>query len=180
MNPKAQQRVEQMEASLPAARLAAVRQGQVKAVEFTSYGRPLIVLFFVALTALLVWPTINFGFGGRAKFSTVFAVFMYTALISEALKYLLAIIALYAGVAQDSFFLPNPVGTNVGYYLTGTDAPYWLAILGAFIDILGIWALVLAVMGCSMVGKVKRSSAAIAVFGWWAIAVLLATGLAAL
>lgn len=180
MNPKAQARLEQAEASMPADRLAAVQSSQAKVTEISSYARPVIILITVAITALLVWPTINFGFGGRAKYSQVFAVFMYTMLIPEVLKYLLAIVALYAGVAQDSFFLPNPVGTNVGYYLMGGDSPYWLVVLGMFIDVLGIWSLVVSVMGCSIVGRVKRSSAAIAVVGWWVVTVLLFTGLAAL
>jgi hypothetical protein len=180
MNPKAAQRMEQAQANLPPERLAAMRSAQIKGTEYTSYGRPLLVLLFTAITTLLVWPTINFGFGGRAKFSTIFAVFMYTALISDGLKYLLAIIALYAGVAPDSFLLPNPVGTNLGYYLVGGDSPYWLVVLGMFLDVFGIWALVLAVIGCSMVGKVKRGAAAAAVVGWWAVFAILMSGLAAM
>lgn len=180
INPKAAQRVEQAQANMPPDRIAAMRSAQTKITEYTSYGRPLLTLLFTAITALLVWPTINFGFGGRAKFSTIFAVFMYTALISEGLRYLLAIIALFAGVAPDSFLLPDPVGTNLGYYLAGGDSPYWLVVFGMFIDVFGIWALVLSVIGCSIVGHVKRGAAAAAVVGWWAIFALLMTGLAAM
>jgi hypothetical protein len=179
MNPSAAKRMEQLQTNNPD-RYPAIRAGQIKGVEYSSYGRPIIVLILTAITALLVWPTINFGFGGRAKFSTIFAVFMYTALITEGLKYLLAIIVLYIGVTPDSFFLPDPVGTNVGYYLLGGDSPYWLVVLGMFLDAFGIWALALSVIGCSIVGNVKRSSAAIAVVGWWALFVLLFTGLAAI
>jgi len=178
-NPKAEQRIEQLQANAPD-RAAAMQKASVMGTEFTSYGRPIILLIMTAITALLVWPTINFGFGGRAKYSTVFAVFLYTLLISEGLRYVLATIVLWAGASSDSFFLPNPVGTNLGYWLLGGDSPYWLVVLGMFLDITGIWALVLAVVGCSIVGKVKRSSAAIAVVGWWAIFVLLITGLSAI
>ena len=180
MNPKAAQRMEQSQANLPPDRLAAVRNVQVKGVEYTSYARPILTLIFTAIFALLVWPTINFGFGGHAKFSTIFAVMMYTALISEALRYLLAIIALFAGVAPDSFLLPNPVGTNIGYYLVGGDLPYWTVVGGMFLDVFGIWALVLSVIGCSIVGKVSRGAAAAAVVGWWAIFAIVITGVSAL
>lgn len=180
MNPKAQARMEQAEANMPADRLAAVESAQARSIEYSSYGRPIIILIAVAINALLVWPTINFGFGGRAKYSAVLAVFLYTMLIPEVLKNLLAIVALYAGVAPDSFFLPNPVGTNVGYYLMGTGSPYWLVVLGMFLDVFGIWALILSVMGCSIVGKVSRGAAAIAVVGWWVAMLVLFTGLAAL
>lgn len=179
MNPKAAQRMEQLQTNNPD-RYPAIRSGQIKGTEFATYGRSIIVLIFTAITALLVWPTLNFGFGGRAKFSQVFAVFMYTGLISEGLRYLLAIIALWAGASPDSFFLPNPVGTNIGFYLMGSDSPYWLTTLGMFLDAFGIWALVLSVIGCSIVANLKRSSAAIAVVGWWALFVLLFTGLAAI
>jgi len=165
--------------NLPADQQVIARQKGIARQPYSAYGAPVFSLIFTAIFALLVWPTINFGFGGTAKYGKIFAVFMYSNLIGYAARFLLALVALFAGLAPDSFNLSNPVGTNVGYYLAGGGSPLWLVTLGTFFDIFGIWALVFSVIGCSVIGKVKTSSAAIAIFGWWVIFMLGVTGLVA-
>jgi Yip1 domain len=142
-----------------------------------TYGYTLLILFFTAISALLVWVTVNFGFGGTSKYSQIYAVSMYSNLVLNV-KFLLATIALFAGVAPDSFLLQNPVGTNIGYYLS-TDAPKWLSALAMHIDLFEIWSLVLATIGVSIVAKVSRGKAAAAVVGWWLVLVLIGVGFAA-
>ena len=142
-----------------------------------TYCYPVIILIFTAISALLVWATVNFGFGGSAKYGQIFAVDMYAALVMN-IKYLLAVIAIFAGLAPDSFLLQNPVGTNIGYYLS-TDAPKWLAALCMHIDIFEIWSLVLGVIGVAIVAKVSRGKAAVAVVGWWLLIILIGVGFAA-
>ena len=44
-----------------------------------SSGTPVLVLILVALRSLVLWGTINFGFGGKAKFGGVFAVWMFAS-----------------------------------------------------------------------------------------------------
>jgi hypothetical protein len=51
--------------------------------------------------------------------------------------------------------------------------------MGAFIDLFGIWSLVVCSIGCGVVARVKTSSAAIAVFGWFVLFMLGITGLVA-
>jgi len=104
---------------------------------------------------------------------------MYSNLIAYGARFLLAMVAVFAGLSPDSFNLNNPVGTNIGYYLAGGGSPLWLVTLGTFFDIFGIWALVFSVIGCAVVGRVKTSSAAIAIFGWWVLFMLGITGLVA-
>jgi hypothetical protein len=141
-----------------------------------TYGYIALVLLFTAIIVLLVWVTVNFGFAGTAKFGQVFAVYMYANLVMN-IKFLLAIIALFAGVAPDSFLLSNPVGTNVGYYL-GTDMPKALLAFANHIDLFEIWSLILCVIGVSIVAKVSRGKAAAAVVGWWLIIVLIGVAVA--
>ena len=174
-NPK----VKEMLQNLTPEQQAVAREKGIARQPYSAYGAPILALIFTAIFALLVWPTINFGFGGTAKYSRVFAVFMYGNLIGYAARFLLAIIALLVGLAPDSFNFNNPVGTNVGYYLAGSGAPLWLTTMGTFFDVFGIWSLIFCVIGCAMVGRVKRSSAAIAVFGWWLLFMLAITGVAA-
>jgi hypothetical protein len=51
--------------------------------------------------------------------------------------------------------------------------------LATSLDVITIWTLVLLGMGTAIVAGVKRNSGYIAVFGWWAIFVLIGAGLAA-
>ncbi len=173
------QKVKDMIQGLPPDQQVTARQKGIARQPYSAYGAPVLSLIFTAIFALLVWPTINFGFGGTAKYGKIFAVFMYSNLIGYGARFLLAIVAVFAGLAPESFNISNPVGTNIGYYLAGGGAPLWLVTMGAFFDIFGIWALVFSVIGCSIVGRVKRSSAAIAIFGWWVVFMLAITGLVA-
>ena len=149
----------------------------VKITSIVAYCYPVIILVFTAIFALLVWVTVNFGFAGTSKFGQVFAVSMYANLVMN-LKFLLAIVALFAGVAPESFLMQNPVGTNVGYFLS-TDAPKWLAALCQHIDLFEIWSVILTTIGVSIVAKVSRGKAAAAVVGWWLVLVLVGVGFAA-
>jgi len=172
-SPKQEERFAQM----PPEQAASAKAIGAKFTGVIAYAYTVVILIFTAIIALLVWVTANFGFGGTAKFGQVFSVYMYANLVMN-LKYLLAIIALFAGLAPDSFLLQNPVGTNIGYYLS-TDAPKWLTALCMHIDLFEIWAVALSVIGISIVAKISRGKAAAAVVGWWLILVLVGVGLAA-
>lgn len=169
-------REEQFEKA-PADQQATQRAFAAKFTGIVAYCYPVIILIFAAIFSLLVWVTANFGFGGTSKFGQVFAVNMYANLVMN-LKYLLAIVALFAGLAPDSFLLQNPVGTNIGYYLS-TDAPKWLAALCQHLDLFEIWSVILTTIGVSIVANVSRGKAAAAVVGWWLIFVLVGVGVAA-
>jgi hypothetical protein len=166
-NPKQEERFAQM----PPDQLSTAKAIAVKATAIIAYCFPVLILIFTAITVLLVWATVNFGFAGIAKFGQVFAVYMYAGLVFS-IKYLLAIIALFAGVAPDSFLLNNPVGTNIGYYLS-TDVPHVLVSYMTHLDIFEIWSLILSVIGVAIVAKVSRGKAAIAVGGWWLVLILI-------
>lgn len=143
-----------------------------------TYGYFAILLIITLITSLLIWATVNFGFGGKAKYGQIYAVSMYSTLVFD-IKFLLAIIAIFAGLAPDSFLIQNPVGTNIGYYLS-TDMPRALTALCMHLDIFEIWSLVLSVIGVSIVAKVSKGKAAAVVVGWWVIFVLIGVGAAAL
>jgi hypothetical protein len=86
---------------------------------------------------------------------------------------LLVIISIFAGLSGDSFDIQNAIGTNIGYYLSGTELPHWLLALLSAIDVFAIWSALLLTLGVSIVAGIKRSAAAIVVFGWWFLYVLL-------
>lgn len=139
---------------------------------------PVFLLVMGVVISAVLLGTINFGFGGRAKFGSVFAVWMY-AMLPSCIKTLLGIVVLYAGTAPESFNIKNFAPTNVGAFLNPLDMNAGLYSLATSIDFVTIWSLALVGIGTAMVAGVKRSSGYIASFGWWALIVIVGAGLAA-
>ena len=167
-----QAKAEQFDASPDSAKAIAA-----KITAITSYGYFVIVLIITAIIALLNWATVNFGFGGKSTYGQIYAVSFYASLVMN-IKFILGIIAIFAGLAPDSFIVNNPVGSNIGYYLS-TDAPKWLTSLCMHIDLFEIWSIVLTVIGVSVVAKVSKGKAAAVVVGWWILFILIGVGVAA-
>lgn len=142
------------------------------------YIAPIFLLVVGLIVSGIFLATANFAFGGRTNYKQMLAVWFYGTLPMIFIS-ILTIITLYAGMQSDSFNIKNTVGTNVGYFLQGGSSPHWLITLLSSVDIFAIWAAVLLTMGISIVSGIKRSSAAIIVFGWWALYVLVQTGIAA-
>jgi len=69
------------------------------------------------------------------------------------------------------------VGTNPAYYLP--DSAPWLKAALSFFDVIGIWNLILLVIGTSIVAKVSRGKAAAIVVGWWVLLLILSVVTAA-
>lgn len=139
---------------------------------------PLFVLASAALLSLGLWGTINFGFGGKAKYGSIFAVWMYASLPS-IVKTLLGTIVTFATVPE-SFNIKNFAPTNIGAFLNPLETNKALYTLACSLDAVTIWTLVLLGIGTATVAGVKRGSGYIAVFGWWAIFVLVSVGWAAI
>jgi len=138
---------------------------------------PIFLLAMGAIISLVLLGTINFGFGGRAKFGSVFAVWMY-AMLPSCIKTILGIVVLFAGSAPESFNIKNFAPTNVGAFLP-TDMNPGLYSLATSLDFVTIWTLVLVGIGTAIVAGTKRTSGYIASFGWWAVIVVVGAGLAA-
>ncbi len=147
-------------------------------IKYVFYASPVLALLIAAVATLVLWGTINFLFGGRATFGTVFAVWMYGTL-PMLIVTILAIVTLFAGMDKDTFNLNNPVGTNIGFYLPA-ESPQWMVKLGSSIDIFVLWSTFLVGIGVAIVAKVKRSAGLAAVFGWWLLILILKVGYAAI
>lgn len=139
---------------------------------------PILILVIVALGALVLWGTINFVFGGKATFGSIFTVWMYAGL-PGLIKTLLGVVVLFTGGAPETFNLANFAPTNVGSFLSVTETNPALYRLATALDVTTIWTMVLMGIGLSIVAGVKRSSGYIAVFGWWALITLIGVGYAA-
>jgi Yip1 domain len=143
---------------------------------YLSYGGFAFILIFVAIFALIYWASFNFGLGAKTTFGQMFAVCMYASL-PRLLTGLLTILTLLFGGNADSYDGKNPVGTNPAYYLP--DAGPVLKAALSFFDVIGLWQLVLLVIGMAIVAKVSTGKAAAVIVGWWLVGLLLSVGIAA-
>src|SRR5579862_862316 len=135
-------------------------------------ANPLVLLIIVAVGSLGLWGTINFVFGGKATYGGIFSMWMYASL-PGIVKVLLGTIVIFAGTAPESFNIKNYAPTNVGAFLNPMDTNKALYALATSLDVITIWTLIVAGIGTSIVAGGKRSSGYIAVFGWWAIFVII-------
>ena len=145
-----------------------------KWTRISTYCSFIFILIFVAVHSLLLWATFNFGLGAKTTYGQVFAVVMFAGL-PKALIWVLSIVLLFSGVGLDNFDAQNPVGTNLGYYMTSPA----LKALGSGLDIFGLWALALLVLGMAIISKKTIGQAAAVVVGWWLLGMLALTGIAA-
>lgn len=160
---------EQISSLTPEQRVVRVR-AMANGYRYTSYASPIIILIFSAIGALVLWGSFNFGLGAHTTFAQMFCLWMYCAL-PRLISGLLTIVTITFGGNPESFDLKNPVGTNLGYYLQ--DAAPWLKAALGFFDIIGIWNLVLLILGTGIVAKVSRGKAAAVIVGWWLLLLII-------
>lgn len=161
---------EEQMSSLPPDQRAGRLKGMAAGYKYVSYATPIIILIITAIGALVNWASFNFGLGARTTFAQMFCVWMYAAL-PRLLSGLLTLVTICFGGSPENFNLKNPVGTNLAYYLP--DSAPWLKAALGFFDVIGIWNLILLVIGTSIVAKVSRGKAAAVVVGWWVLLLVL-------
>jgi len=166
---------ERMSSLTPEQKTAQFR-GMAKGYRYSSYGSFAFILIFVSIEALLFWASFNFGLGAQTTFGQMFAVVMYASL-PKLLTGILTIVTLMFGNSADSYDMKNPVGTNAAYFMP--DGAPWLKSVLSFFDVIGIWTLILLVIGTAIVARVSMGKAAAVVVGWWAVGMLISVGVAA-
>jgi hypothetical protein len=174
LDPKAEERMAQ---ATPAQREAGAKIS-LKITEGVFIASPLMIVAWYALLSLGLWGTINFGFGGKATYGSILSVWMFASL-PTVIKSLLGIVVVYAGAAPESFNIKNFAPTNIGAFLNPIETNKALYTLATSLDAVTIWTLVLLGIGTATVAGVKRSAGYAAVFGWWAIFILISVGIAA-
>lgn len=175
MNPKAEERMSQLTPEQKEMQMKGMRYG----TEYVFAASPLLFgLGFTAVLAAILLGTINFGFGGKATFGSVFAVCMY-AFLPWVIRSVLGTIVLYSGMAPESFNLNTPAPTSIGAFLSPQDTNLAVYSLATWMDFTTIWCLVLLGIGLATVAGVKRSSGYMVAFGWWALALIISVGYAA-
>jgi hypothetical protein len=175
MDPKAQERM----ANASPEQKAMGEKFSVWITEGVFIGGPVLGMIGAAVAALVYWGTINFVFGGKSKYGSIFAL-SYYAWLPMSVKALLGTIVIYAGMAPESFNIKNFAPTNLAALLMDpVESNKALYALATSLDVVTIWTLVLMGIGVATVAGVKRSSGYITVFGWWALFVVIGVGWAA-
>ncbi|MCU1306721.1 MAG: hypothetical protein JWN45_1416 [Acidobacteriaceae bacterium] len=157
---------------------AAFDKKQADSAKRSVYGFLLIRTCLWLIVALVLWLTFNFGFGAQTTYWQSSAVVIYSSL-PIIVKTLLASVVLFAGVDPGGFLVDNPVGTNIGYFLSFADTPRFLYVIASQIDLITFWVLILGGIGFSSITSVKRGTAIAVTFGWYTVMSLLIAGIAA-
>jgi len=172
--PKQAERIE----SMPADQRESMIEKQVAVTKVISYCFFLFILIWNLIVAAVLLATLKFALSADVKFKTLLAMVMYAGL-PGALKALLAMLSLLAGVSSDSFTFQNPLATNPGYFIDPATSPALYRLMTSF-DIFTIWTLILGAIGITCISKVKSGAAFAVVFGWFAVLVLLGAGIGAI
>jgi len=136
---------------------------------------PVMGLIGAAVVSMVLLGTINFVFGGRARFGDLFTV-SYYAWLPMVIKVLLGVAVIYAGQLPESFNIKNYAPTNLAAFLDPSETDKTFYAFASAIDVITIWTLLLMSMGVAAVARVRRKAAFVSVFGWWMVVVLFQTG----
>ena len=142
-----------------------------------SYCFPIVLLISLAVIAVVLMVTFNFGMGQEIGFAESMAVVTY-AHLPGIIKGVLATVSLYAGASPEGFNFENPLASNLGALIDVSEHPL-LYRLGSAVDVFTIWVLILTGIGFACVSKLKRSTSLAVVFGWYALITLIGIGFAA-
>jgi len=134
--------------------------------EVVAAASPVMVLIGACLVSLLLWGTMNFVFGGKSTFAEIFVVDMY-AMLPHIIPPILGAVALFAGMAPESFNLNNMAATNVAYFFSFQDTNKALYAFLSQLDFVNLWVAILLSIGIAKVAGKKKSVGFITVFGWW-------------
>jgi hypothetical protein len=168
-----------MDRMTPEQKAEAARKGPMQQA-INAVATPVGIILINLIGAGILLATINFGFGGKAKYSSLLAVEFYAGLVIWPLRWILAATTT-PFVDPEAFNIQNPAPCNLAAFFPSLKASSLVAYtLLSSIDALTIWGMVLTGIGVAAVAGVKRSSGYIAVFGWWVIGILLGVGVAAI
>jgi hypothetical protein len=162
---------------LPADQQASQIRFSSTIVRYLSYGIPGTILFFLAITTLVLWATFKIAAGADISYKTAYAVVLYASL-PGIISSILGAISMFAGVDPEGFNVNNPVATNPAYFMD-RSANKFLYGMASGLDVIVIWSIVLMGIGFSCTSKVKRSTAIAIVAGWYVFWKLATSALAA-
>jgi len=134
-------------------------------IRYLSYGIPVMILLYFAITSVVLWATFKLAAGAEVTFKRAYAIVFYAAL-PGVIGSILGIISMFAGVDPEGFNVNNPVATNPAYFMDPMSHKFLYGLASA-LDVIVIWSIVLMGIGFSSNSKVKRTTAIAIVAAWY-------------
>ena len=176
MSPKQERQLDQLP---PADREKQLAMRTIGTRYFSLYGGvALIILVINLIIAALNLATFRFALNAKLTYKAALAISIYAGL-PEIIRFLLAIVTIYSGIAPDNFNIQNPLMSNPGYALNPVDSGVFLYSVASSLDIFRIWSVILSGIGLACVTGVKRSTSLAVTFGWFIFFVLFFAGIGA-
>lgn len=150
-------------------------------MRFTVFIAPVGTLVVLLVLAAIFLGLGNFVLGYEARYKQSLAMVSY-AYLAMTLFSILTIIVVLVSASPASVSITNPIGTNLGFFLSRQSSGAFLYALGSHIGLFTIWTVILLGIGLSRMGgkKGKLSGALSVVVVLWLLYILAASGLAAL
>ena len=147
---------------MPEEQRARILEQQLKFAPLVGYIQvPLgLAVFSVALAGILLF-VFNILAGQNLEFRKVYAVTCYSLLPLGVNGILSLIVFLLKG--PEEFDLQNPVATNLGAFLDPEQMPAWVVSVGAAMDLVSLWVVLLLATGMVAAGRRLAWGTA---FGW--------------
>jgi len=138
-----------------------------------------IVILVVLFITLLYWAGLKL-LGGELTYKHAFSVYLYSAM-PVALMSLIALFILLPQtvIAPERLATRNFVQSNLAFLAPEDAGPVLINLLASF-DFFGLWALVLAILGYKIVGRVSTATAAVVAITVFVLGVAIRVGFAAL
>lgn len=134
-----------------------IRADMPASMKRNTYMFSIMGLLMYAVLALIYWAIFSFGLGKATSYKESFVVLMYAGL-PLALKSLLAVLSLFAGIEASAFELDNPVAaSNLAMLFERASSPKAYSFF-KWLDLFMIWSTVLAGMGMSTISGVKQKT----------------------
>lgn len=151
---------------------------QVKIASIAGYvGAPVGMMANACIVAAVLILIFRYLLDAPCGFGQTLGVVSWS-MLPGLLKVGAAILMMYLQSPQD-FDLKNPVGVNIGYYLS-SESPAWMRSLLSSLDLFSLWNLLLVATGMSVAARKPWGSALVAILIPWGLYVVITTGWAAL
>jgi hypothetical protein len=150
---------------------------RTKGTRYFDYAKAVLRFGWLALVAGVLLASFKFGAGADVSFKNSLNIVVFASL-PMVVQLLLGIASLLAGMSPDGYTPDNPVASNPAYFMNMADSLVRYSLARGF-DIFEVWTLILAAIGFSCVGKVKKGTAFGIVFGWYILLALVGLGFAA-
>lgn len=152
-----------------------------KVLHLTVYLAPVGTIVILLILAAIFLGVGNFVLGYEVRFKQSLAMVSY-AYLAMMLFTILTIVVVLLSANPASINVTNPIGTNIGFFLSKASVGAFLFALGSHLDLFVIWTVILLSIGLSRLGgkKGRFGGALSVVVVLWLLYVLAASGLAAL